>query len=156
MILFTGAGVCRGRLCLGGSLSRWSLCPGGLHYNFSFFNFWFPRTKFQSLKSSIVDELRFSPKSVFTPVCDSVHGGGGLSGSSLFRGVTVQVESLSRGVPVGGSLSRGVVSVQGWSLSGRPPCTVMCGQYASYWMHSCLMLIANLKILTIEKYNMAI
>ena len=71
------------------------------------------------------------------------------------RGVSVQGRgylcpgegvSLSRG---GGSLTRGVsmgegaylcrgfsvqgVSVQGTSLSGRPPRTVTCGRYASYW-----------------------
>ena len=86
---------------------------------------------------------------VFTPVCDSVHRGGG----SLSRG----------GISVGGGLcpGRGGVSVQeggclcpgrgslsrkggglcpgrgrlcpGGSLSGRPPGTVTCGRYASFW-----------------------
>ena len=47
---------------------------------------------------------------VFTPVCHSVH-----------RRVSVQGISVQGGLCPGGS------------LSGRPLCTVKCGQYASYW-----------------------
>ena len=71
---------------------------------------------------------------VFTPVCDSVHGGrGSLSGGKeLCPG-----GSLSRGVSIQeGSLSKGVVCVQGaMFLSGRPPSPYSKEQSvnASYW-----------------------
>ena len=79
----------------------------------------------------------------------SLFGGVSVQGGlclGSFGGVSVQGDlclcrgSLSRGIYVqaGGSLPRGVslqeeVSVQGGSLSGRPPSTVTRGRYASYW-----------------------
>ena len=60
---------------------------------------------------------------VFTPVCDSVHGGVSLSRVSLCPGwVSVQGALYPWGLCPGGSLSRGVsvqgVSVQGVSVQG--------------------------------------
>ena len=65
---------------------------------------------------------------IFTPVCDSVHRGGSLSGGG---GV------LSGGLCPGGSLSSG----------GRPPCrhTVTWGRYGSYWNAFLSILIFTLK-----------
>ena len=59
---------------------------------------------------------------VFTPVCQSVHGGGlsvsaFTTGGSLSGGLCLARGSLSRGLCPGGSLSRGV-SVQGGLCPG--------------------------------------
>ena len=94
---------------------------------------------------------------VFTPVCDSVHGGVSLSRVSLCPGwVSVQGALYPWGLCPGGSLSRGVsvqgvsvqgVSVQGglcpgglcpggslsWGICQGDPRTVKSRQYASYW-----------------------
>ena len=68
---------------------------------------------------------------VFTCVCDSVHGGMGVSVSVL--GVGGGSQSLSWGVSVRG------VSVM------ETPCMVMSRQYASYWNAFLFKLISNLK-----------
>ena len=74
-------------------------------------------------------------KSIFSQ-CLSVHGGGG----GLCPG-GFQPGGCPGGVSVQESLSRG-------SLSGRPPRTVTCGQYASYW-NAFLLLIS----IYTNKYN---
>ena len=67
--------------------------------------------------------MKFQEGNVFTPVCHSVDRGVSVQRR---RGVYVQGVSV-QGVSVQGDL------YQGGSLSGRPPHTVMCGRYASYW-----------------------
>ena len=72
---------------------------------------------------------------VFTPVCDSVHRGVFVQGG-LCPGGGVFVHG-GRGLCPGGegSLSRGRGLCPGGGVFVRetPPCTVKCGQYASYW-----------------------
>ena len=78
----------------------------------------------------LLPAMKLRQRNVFTPVCYSFHrGGGGLCpGGSLSGGVSVRGGSLSRrasvqGISVlGGSLSRGRVSVQEEGLChGNPP-----------------------------------
>ena len=61
--------------------------------------------------------MKLREGNVFTPVCDSVHRGGSLSGGGLYPGGLCPGESLSRGF-----LSSGI-SVQ-WSLCHGDPRTV--------------------------------
>ena len=79
---------------------------------------------------------------VFTPVCDSVHRGGSLSGGMSVPGVLCPEGSRSVG---GGSLSVGESLSMGGFCPGElypgslcqgdppPPCTVKNRRYASYW-----------------------
>ena len=75
-------------------------------------------------------QTKLTEGNVFTPVCDSVHGGRGVSvRGSLSWGVSVQM-----GLYPGGISVQGGVYVQEGSLSGRPPRpTVKSGRYASFW-----------------------
>ena len=77
---------------------------------------------------------------VFTPVCHSVHKGGGLCPSmrhrsrdrrSLSGGLSVQGVSV-QGVSVQGSMSRGVSLSRGVSVREAPR-TVTSRRYTSYW-----------------------
>ena len=81
-------------------------------------------------------------------------------GLSLSRGVSVQGDLYLGGLCLGGSMSRGGlcpgvsvqgVSVHGGSLSWIPPCTVMSGQYASYWNTS-LFHFSLLGLSTLQKH----
>ena len=61
-------------------------------------------------------QTKFREGNVFTPVRDSVHGGGSLSGGLCPGGVCVQGVSIQEG-----SLSKGGGLCPGGFLSGRPP-----------------------------------
>ena len=103
-------GLCPGKVCPEGSLSRGSLSKG----------------------VSVQEDL-----------CPggSLSMGGLCPGGFLSRGVSVQEGLCRGGLCPRGLCPRGLclgISVRGdlcpeRSLSGRPPCTVTCGRYASYW-----------------------
>ena len=121
----------QGGLCPGGSLSTGGLCPGEGSLSTG-----------ESLSAGVsVQGVSVQGVSVKRVPVQGVSVQGDLLPGGLCLGISVQGGSLSRGSLSGRFLSGGLcprgylskgVSVQG-SLSGRPPHTVTCRRYLSYW-----------------------